>query len=186
MKRIVIGFGGKRRRGKDTSAAYAVAYLKYLGLPVRHDFFAYSLKEAIGRGVLGFTDEQLYGNLKEVEDLFWGFSPRWALQHIGTDLLRKGLDNEIWAKTVERRAGKDPDTSIILSDLRFPNEVDTVKRLGGYTVLCSRDVPSNESDFHASETALDHFTSWDFRIDNNGTVGDLALQVQRIVDNARS
>src|SRR3990167_3895332 len=66
MSKIIIGIGAQARVGKDTIADYLV---KEYGF--RKTSMASSLKEGIGRGVFGFNDEQLYGNLKEVVDKFW-------------------------------------------------------------------------------------------------------------------
>lgn len=183
MGRIVIGFGYKRRRGKDTAARYAVDYLNSKADNVaRLDYFAYSLKEGIGKEVFGFTDAQLYGNLKTVEDEFWGFTPRWALQIVGTEAMRNNVDPDIWTKTVFRRFRKDP-RHVIISDVRFKNEVEMVKKMGGYVVHLTRPVDHDESqDFHASETGLDGFHDWDFTIDNHGPLDALRAEVHCIIN----
>ena len=185
MGRIVIAFGFKRRRGKDTAAQFAVDFLNESIAPdiARLDHFAYSLKEGIGRLVFGFTDAQIYGDLKEVEDEFWGFTPRWALQVSGTEAMRKNIDPEIWAKTIYRRFRQDP-RHVIIGDLRFPNEIAMIKKMGGYTVRIDRDVDLDASqDKHSSETSFDNCdTKWDFTIDNNGTLDELKFKVKLIVN----
>lgn len=183
MNRLIVGFGHRIGRGKDTSADFALAYLKKKGYPCRKDAFAYSLKEGIGRLVFGFDDEQLYGKRKEVKDEFWGFTPRWALQQAGTEAMRNNLNYDIWAKTVARRALKDPESFIIISDVRFLNETKIVKELGGYLVKCNREIPYfNERDDHISEMALASFEGWDFELNNNGTIADLEETVQALLD----
>jgi len=58
----LIGFLAKKRHGKDTSADYLVKKYNYKKLS-----FAKPIKDAC-KILFGFTDEQLYGNLKEVKD----------------------------------------------------------------------------------------------------------------------
>jgi hypothetical protein len=182
MGRIVIAFGHKKRRGKDTAAQFAVDFLNEAVGPgcARLDHFAHSLKEGILRQVFGFSDNQLYGDLKETIDNFWGFTPRWALQTVGTELMRDHIDQDIWAKTVYRRFIDDSLCHVIIGDLRFPNEMSMVKRMGGYTVRVDRDVES-EQDNHSSETSLED-ADWDFTINNNGTLEELKLEVKMVVN----
>lgn len=185
--RIIVGFGCKRRRGKDTCSQMAKELLEEWGYPVRLDAFAASLKEGIGKGVFGLTNEQLYGEAKFAVDPFWGLTPRDILQRGGTEAMRNTFGQDIWVQTVERRAAVDPETSVLLSDVRFPNEVEGLRRLGGYAVLVDRPLDliptatSPEEDQHASETSLDHFTDWDFRIENAGTLADLREEVRGVL-----
>ena len=46
--------------------------------------------------MFGLCDEQLYGSLKETKDDYWDASPRTPLQFIGTNLLRKQFNQNIW------------------------------------------------------------------------------------------
>lgn len=181
MRRLIIGFGHKRMRGKDTAAAMAFENLQNK-MKVRHDAFAYSLKEMC-RVVFGFSDEQLYGDLKGVPDRYWGFTPRWALQHVGTEAMRKVIDDQIWVKTFVRRAQQDPHTSILVTDLRFSNEATAIKALGGFTVRCNRTMTFDPNmDTHASEVALDGYPHWDYELDNNGSLDALRDQVDKMID----
>jgi hypothetical protein len=158
--------------------------LEEWGYKVRLDAFAASLKEGIGRGVFGLSDEQLYGEAKFTVDEFWGLTPRDILQRGGTEAMRATFGQDIWVQTVERRAAADLETSVLLSDVRFPSEVEGLRRLGGYVVLVDRPVElvppatSAEEDQHASETSLDHFTDWDFRILNDRSLEDLHEEVR--------
>jgi hypothetical protein len=177
---IIIAFGYKRMRGKNTAADAAALSLLHRNMPFRFDSFAYSLKE-LCRTVFGFNDEQLNGELKGIPDQFWGFTPRWALQKVGTEAMR-GVLNDIWVKTLVRRAKMHPKESILITDMRFPNEAAAVKELGGVLVRCNRDLPFDSiMDTHASETALDHFTDWDFVLNNNGTMDQLKDQVESMI-----
>lgn len=181
MGRIVVGFGHRRRRGKDLCCALAYKFLTGMDVPSRIDHFAFSLKQGIGKHVFGLTDDQLYGEAKFVVDPFWGETPRRLLQLGGTECMRRGYADDIWARTLERRAMQDPNTSILVGDVRFSNEVEAIKRLGGIVVRVDRDVPETEEDAHASETALADFEGWDHVILNRGSMDSLVAAVHRVV-----
>lgn len=179
-RKIVIAFGHKRRRGKDTAAQIA---LEWIGSKhARIDHFAHSLKEGIGKGVFGLTDAQLYGDQKTTPDGFWGRTPRSILQYVGTEMFRWRYDSDIWAKTVLRRYLND-SRHVLIPDLRFPNEAQLLKGAMSAVLVCvDRDIESDgDQDQHDSETALDNFIGWDHVIDNNGTLDELRTRVLNIV-----
>ena len=84
----------------------------------------------------------------------------------------------------------------IITDTRFPNEADAVKSRGGINIRIERDdyifdgagkriIPTKEyvntsNKQHESETALDNYT-FDYVIDNNGTIEDLIIKVKEIL-----
>jgi hypothetical protein len=185
MKRnnIIVGFGHRRRRGKDLCCELALEHLKLKDVPARIDHFAHSLKEGIGRGVFGLTDEQLYGDLKEVEDPFWGMTPGKLLQIAGTECMRRGMGDSIWVRTLRRRLLEQPQVGLLIGDMRFPNEAEAIKSWGGILVKVNRrGLPPTSRDNHISETALDNYDGWDYEIDNCGDRQHLAGLVVEIIE----
>ena len=57
-------------------------------------------------------------------------------------------------------------------DMRFPNEADLVKEMGGYNVRIIRP-GLDDGDGHASEHALDNYQGWDSEILNDGDLAAL-------------
>lgn len=106
MDKILIGLVAPKQSGKDTIADYLC--MKY---SFKKYNFADPLKEGIGK-IFGFTNEQLYGDDKEVIDPFWGVSPREVLQKVGTELFQyelprvmdefKDMGRTFWVKCFER------------------------------------------------------------------------------------
>jgi hypothetical protein len=163
----LIGFGSKRERGKDEICNYIVSISDF-----RRDCFSYSLKEGIGKGVFGLTDEQLYGKLKKVVDPYWGMTPREILQKAGTEAMRYVFGEDIWIKTLFRRFEQENRPTVV-SDVRFKSEAEAIKSRGGYLVRVDRYIPFDpEVDTHQSETDLDDWRDWDL-VDNKGTLDDL-------------
>lgn len=69
MKHTIIMLTGEARSGKDTSADIIEQLCKAGNIPVTRTFFAKALKES-AKEVFGYTDEHVYGSLKEtVADL---------------------------------------------------------------------------------------------------------------------
>ena len=67
----------------------------------------------------------------------------------------------------------------IISDCRYINEYNSIKERGGLMIKVER--PGIETQNHASETGLDHITSWDYVIQNDGTIEDLIKKVREIL-----
>ena len=174
---MIIGLGHRARVGKDTIGEYLEDRKGWY-----RTCFAASLKEA-AKIIFGWTDEHVYGKLKEVVDPFWGFSPREALQKLGTDACRNHIHRDIWVKSVERRVKSAPDANWIITDVRFPNEVASIKKMGGFVIRIDRSFPDQIStQGHESEHALDHFKAWDEVISNNGTFEELFISVDATIE----
>jgi hypothetical protein len=90
---------------------------------------------------------------------------RALLQRLGTEVGRDILGNDIWVETALKKI--KPGGKYVITDMRFPNELAAVTKLGGKTVRILREGYGPVND-HWSETALDGFTS-DVTIWNSST-----------------
>ena len=73
----------------------------------------------------------------------------------------------------------DPNTKIIMSDVRFQNEIDMIHNLGGYIIKLNRPTINN-TDAHESEKNIDNLKG-DFNIINDGSLQDLYNKVDEII-----
>ena len=136
-------------------------------------------------------------------------TPRTILQQLGTEVGRQ-IHQDVWVNatmvdyypidcsnnTKCSLAGK-PEISCnkcpqypnwIITDTRFPNEADAVKSRGGINIRLNRpnpkgiinDFENSDINLHPSETALDNYT-FDYVIDNTGTIEDLIIKVKEIL-----
>ena len=101
---------------------------------------------------------------KELECVIFE-TPRQMMTHLGTDICRKYIDDDIWInltlKKIESLHG-----SVIVPDSRFINEINKIKDLGGYAGLVIREGMINEnSEGHCSEDVPDF--DYDFIFKNN-------------------
>lgn len=69
----------------------------------------------------------------------------------------------------------------IITDCRFPNEYDAIKERHGIVIRVNRhNHPHDSNSNHPSEVALDNHT-FDYTINNNGTIEELIEQVKQIL-----
>jgi len=206
---MIIGICGFIGTGKDTIADYLVNFHEF-----RRDSFANTLKDAVS-AVFGWDRVMLEGRTKEARewreqvDPWWAdrlgmpnLTPRWVLQYWGTEVCRKGFNDDIWIASLENKLSKSQD-NIVISDVRFPNEVAAIKRAGGMVIrvvrgdepiwfntarlACQGDKTALEEmstihRIHASEWAWTN-TDFDVVVDNNGTINDLFKQSEMLAKN---
>lgn len=208
---MIIGITGLIGSGKDTAANYLITHHQF-----KKESFANSLKDAVA-AVFGWDRELLEGQSKysrewrEQKDVWWSerlgqdITPRWVLQYWGTEVLRNRFHDDIWVASLENKLRNSRD-DIVITDCRFPNEIDAIKNAGGFTLRINRGPnpewyddavaftkgPSHigwaigkfnlhQKGVHASEyssVGLDY----DYQIDNNGTIVDLHEQLAKILE----
>lgn len=103
---------------------------------------------------------------------------REVMQIVGTDVFRKYFDDSIWVNATFRNIRKEGKKVALISDVRFPSEVEGVIAEDGIIFRLLRDVC--ETDSHASETALDDY-DWDEAI-SKGQAAVIENQEMTIAD----
>ena len=182
----LIGFLGKKHRGKDTCCNYIVDTYGY-----RSNSFAGPLKRGI-KEWFGFTNDQLYTESKEEVDNNWGISPRETFQIIGTKLkndiipeLLPDLNEGFWIKLFDIWYERNKDRDVVISDVRSQEEVDYIRSKGGIILKINRSECEEyeivDSDMHETETCVDNIKNFTMEIDNNGTLEELHLKLDNIV-----
>ena len=182
---VLLGLMGIKGSGKSTAAAYLVTEYGF-----QEKSFAECLKRACQELFL-LTDEQVFGTQeqKETPDPRWfGCTPRKMLQYVGTDLLREqldvimpGLHNNIFTHHFklwyEEELKKNQKLCVIVSDVRFKNEIDFIQSLGGVVIKLDR-LSVQTNDMHASERELLNITTQNYTIDNTGTINELYNELE--------
>jgi len=205
---MIIGICGFIGSGKDTIADYLVNFHEF-----RRESFASTLKDAVA-SVFGWDRTMLEGRTKEARewreqvDPWWAarldmptLTPRWVLQYWGTEVCRKAFHDDIWIASLENKLRTSKD-SVVISDCRFPNEIQSIRDAGGKIIWVQRGELPDWYDaavqanlghnwafqelkmrkIHASETSWVG-TKFDAIVDNNGTITDLYTQAKLIVSN---
>lgn len=187
---MVIGLLAQKRAGKDTVADHLVEKYGF----VRYGF-ADPVKEG-ARHMFDLSQEQLYGDLKEVVDERWGVTPRQILEALGTELSQYDLPRHlpamaekigfggrtIWVHRFKLWHEKNPHVkNIIFSDCRFIHECAAIMKLTNAEVWkIVRPGWENNSE-HASEKESLSAPFNRFLL-NNKTIGDLHLKVDGLMN----
>lgn len=206
---MIVGLLGFINSGKGTVASHLVNKNNF-----RQDSFATSLKDACAV-MFDWPRHLLEGDTKEsrewreIVDPWWSeqlgipnFSPRLALQVIGTDALRNNFHEDIWFLTLQNRIRKNPNQHVVISDVRFPNEIKFIQEQGGVLVKINRGpapvwyetaILANRGNSLAKEAMTKtyssaHFSEWawvgskvDFELNNDGTLEFLEAQVSEVL-----
>jgi hypothetical protein len=141
---MIIGVCGLIGSGKDTIADYLQNIHQF-----RRESFASTLKDSVA-AVFGWDRELLEGRTRqsrewrEQVDPWWAerlnmptLTPRWVLQYWGTEVVRKGFHDNTWIASLENKLRKTQD-DVVISDCRFPNEIEAIKRAGGLVIQVTR------------------------------------------------
>jgi len=160
---MLIGIGGKKGSGKN---AFSSVFIEA-------GFIEFSFAEFLKRGIreiYGFTEKQLWGDKKEEIDQFWGIKPREVMQWIGTDIMRE-KDSDFWVKRFRKWYSQEYDRNknFIITDVRFINETEEIKKLGGILIWIERGLGG---DTHISENSVDK-SNFDIEIENIGDITSL-------------
>lgn len=125
-------------------------------------------------------------------------SPRIMLQHLGTEWGRQEVDQDIWIDALIRTAERvllgyeydketgfsgektDPPIGVVVSDVRFSNELTRIKEVKGRVIQVTRESASVKARKlgivnHASEVEQQSFKSefFDAVLANEGSLKDL-------------
>lgn len=207
---MIIGILGFIGSGKGTLSTELVRNHGFV-----QDSFAASVKD-ICATVFGWPRHLLEGDTvesrewREEVDIWWAnkldivnFSPRYALQFVGTDVFRKVLHEDIWMLTLQNRLLKNSGADVVISDVRFKNEVKFLQdnngilvrvRRGADPVWYSTAALANEGN-QLAETAMRgvysevHQSEWgwagcnaDYTIENNGSLADLQHNIETLLN----
>jgi hypothetical protein len=185
---MLIGVVGLIGSGKDTVSKRLEQKHGF-----RRDSFAKSLKDAVS-AMFNWDREMLEGNgndsrqWREQPDEFWSkkfgktVTPRWVLQHFGTEVMRQHMHDAIWIDSCLSRYDGRPT---VISDTRFQNELKTIKENKGQIILVKRgELPTREQmqDKGAHKSEWD-WMGWNFDhvIENDGSKEDLYKKVDDLV-----
>jgi len=170
MTRLIIGLTGAAGSGKSAAAEFLRTVHGF-----RHTRFAGPLKAMIH--ALGVPWECIDGDRKEEPlALLGGATARVAMQTLGTEWGRELIHPDIWVRAWQVSLPMD-DTPIVVDDVRFANESDIVREMGGVVIEIKRPDLFMSEGGHASEAGL--AGEPDYVITNDGTLDDLQSTLSR-------
>jgi len=142
---------------------------------------------------------------REQPDQFWSkefgkeFTPRLALQLMGTEVGRDVFHEDFWVIKMKRYIMSNPEQNFVITDVRFGNEMQFVHDQGGILIEIQRGIKphwydiaikANRGDQRAESFMLNqsgiHESEWrwigghiDYIIENDGTLEDLKKKVTK-------
>ena len=198
---MIVGLVGLIGSGKGTVGDMLISE------GFKHESFAAPLKDAAA-SIFYWNRDPLEGVTPESRawrervDTWWSehlgipnFTPRLALQLLGTEVFRNHFHQDIWILSMEARL-REEKNNVVVTDARFPNEIAMVRRAGGVIVRVKRgDDPEwfdlakiNPGamtevypDIHASEYSWCSVTP-NYVISNDGTLEDLEQVVKDLLE----
>jgi hypothetical protein len=202
---MIIGLVGLAGSGKGTAGD--ILKREYHFVPIA---FADAVKDATS-AIFGWSRELLEGDtetsreFRETVDPWWAealqwptFTPRVALQLMGTEAGRDVFHPDLWVKVVEQKLEmhRIMKHHVVITDVRFPNEVASIQKKGGFVIRVTRgpdpewfadaiiankkldtDLFTKKWDIHYSEWAWAG-TKYDYVLDNNGSLEMLGTQIK--------
>lgn len=174
----LIGLGYRAQVGKDTVASF-------LG----DEWQRFSFADPV-RAVLKFMDPIIVRDIR-LDSVLRGrndwesaktFPEVRRLLHALGVASRDEIHQGVWVGATMAKVDRHlkEGGKAVLTDVRFPNEVEAVAKRGGKVVLVNR--PSAAVLPWTSDHALDGFEDWDYVIDNIGTLEELKAKAVDMVD----
>ena len=192
---MIIGLCGNQGAGKDTVGDILISDYGFIKLT-----FASTLKDIVSvlfswpRDLLeGITETSRVW--RETTDDFWSektgianFTPRKALQIIGTDLFRIHFYNDIWANIVENKINiilkNNSNANIVVTDCRFSNEINIIKKFPNSHIITIVRNSNNHlhSLSHSSEAEWVNY-NFDDVLQNDNSIDELKINLKNILQN---
>lgn len=179
--RMIIGVGYKAGSGKDEVANILVRKHGFLKAS-----FAGKLKQDCIH-MFGWDPDWPYtAEGKATVCPVTGRTVREVLQLYG-EMMRRTFGDDIWIRLLFRELEQDQINSVVISDVRYRNEFDFIKKIG---VLCRVDRPEHLRaqsvtqgiEGHPSETELDGVKGWHAILVNDSSLDKLKEGVDRMVN----
>ena len=177
MPKKIIGITGKANAGKTTAANY---------IADKYDFRRVAFADPLKKGLAEFTGLPLRmfydQNIKNIDiPEYNNTSLRYMMQFVGTECFRDNFGINFWVNRMLleiENLDKEGVDNIVIDDIRYQEESEMVKELGGYVIFITRPDENAIRSSHRSE-ALD--VKYDYHVDNDGDLAKLFADVDTLI-----
>lgn len=176
---LKIGLTGFAQSGKDTVGQYLVekyGFTRVAFADAVRDCL-YALNPRVATRTLGIPRVKELVDAVGWEEAKKESDVRELLQRMGTEVGRQLIDDQVWL-TIALRKTRGLNC-IVFTDVRFPNEAEFVRELGGIVVKVDRagvtSINGHSSDAGLAPQYLDHILL------NDGSLDDLYETVDRMM-----
>ena len=174
---LIVGFGHRRRVGKDTLAGMVRDELNRVGIRVYRDAFAWKLKDMARKlfDYAGLGPADLYEREPERREMVLpalGKTPREIWIEFGNSM--RVIAPDVWIRNVLDNPGYSAGSVVLISDVRYLNEVEAIRERGGLLVKVTRAEIPESNDVADSALAAMPDDEWDYQIPNDRDLPHLA------------
>ncbi len=193
---MIIGFVGKNRVGKDTSADFLIDIVKNINkdIEIKRYALADPIKD-IARIMFNFSENQLYGHDKDIIDTRYGIKPRDFFQKFGTEIMQFDIYNylptlidhipkrEFWIQLLLNKIHNELELNsnklIIITDVRGNHEARRIFENGGYLIQVTK-TDNNSINNHITQSEVDCIEEKYIyhKINNSSTLENLKKQIE--------
>jgi hypothetical protein len=180
MADYLIGIGHQSRVGKDTCGNFIASVLAARGLSnsVKVASFAEPLKAVTAwlfghRGVRGLAYYE--ENPERRNDVIPGYGGTVVDLWIAVGRKMREVYPDVW---LEATLSEYERGSLIIRDVRFPNEAEAIRERGGTLIKVTR--PGQV--VRGSDAEIPDDYAWDYVIQNTGTIEELRNKCRLVVD----
>jgi len=170
---MIIGVNGKINSGKSMVCQILRDLADRYGKRVEIKSFAYPIyrvvSDLVGVPIGEIKNKKKNHEKVRLDDVTTTY--RSIMQTIGNGLREYGY-HDIWLDSlfgVDNQKVLNELTWVndwwIIEDLRYDNEAQRIKSLGGYVFQVNRN--KSEDNSHIAENSLSHWSDWDMVIENN-------------------
>lgn len=181
---MLLGLTGKKGSGKDTFADYIVKKYGFIKLA-----FSDQLRNILKK-TFNWTDEHFNRENKEKVCKKWDITPREAMQLMGTEVLRELFNNKInttidnikytyHIKCIHNIVMNLKGKNIIISDVRFQDEINYIKSMDGLIISIDKNINYNKFSNHKSENQ--QLKNIDFIMNNNNSKKDFFDNIDNLI-----
>lgn len=177
---MIIGVTGLARHGKDTVGQYLAGKYDFARFAFADTLksMAYTLDPIVASDKLGgvrlreYVDHVGWDDAKSVPEV------RRFLQVLGTEAVRDHLGDNSWVEALAVQIGRYGwEKNTVITDVRFPNEVDAVESWGGIMVRVVRpNFDNGLPALHPSEAFVSTLPV-NFELVNDGTLNELHARI---------
>ena len=175
---MIIGLAGKKQSGKTTVAEILRDMSGF-----KMESFADPIRKFVAE-LCGYTPKELE-EFKESPHRIFGVTPRHIMQTLGTEWGREMISQTIWTDRLRMVLRHGPVTDVVIHDVRFENEAEMIRKMGGHIVHVARHPEPDKFDSHVSEAGVS-VIGLDFYMPNYGSIDELHTEVKDLVEYIRS
>ena len=146
---------------------------------------------------MGFEYHQAFGTQEQKLEInpFWNISCRQFLQVFGSEVCRDFVPKALpqmnfngltmWVRLFEKFYQDHPNNPIVVSDVRFDDECETIRKLGGVVIKIVRSSAEEKGDGsnlqHLQHKSELQELKYDHVIYNDGSLDDLYKKIDSVI-----